>query len=263
MGILASTTSITGLVGVVPNLIFIETDDTIATITTAGYLTHYVQAQRINVAGYEMALVSSTIAGVTTVYWLQVSITGLPPNLVYSLIAPPQAGNAIFAGNVQAGSNGVAGALISYPATVNTGHLTFFATSQGGNFASSVTNAAFGQATAITIPDPVNAVGRLLIAATATPFVANHSIVASGTGGLVADAGYQLKTVAQAAVAGGAAAQTVVDAFCTAASMVTASWNDTTNAVTIQKVAAGAGSFVVTSSADPGASHINYIITKV
>jgi hypothetical protein len=84
----------------------------------------------------------------------------------------------------------------------------------------------------------------------------------SDTAGTVADQGVAFKSVAQAAVAGGAAAQTVTDAFCTSASCVVASWNDTTNAVDIQKVAAGNGSFVVTSSGDPGASHLNYIITK-
>lgn len=91
---------------------------------------------------------------------------------------------------------------------------------------------------------------------------AGHLLKAGDANGSVADQGVQMKTVAQAAVAGGAAAQTVTDTFCTTASMVTASWNDTTNAVTIQKVAAGNGSFVVTSSADPGASHLNYVIFK-
>lgn len=71
-----------------------------------------------------------------------------------------------------------------------------------------------------------------------------------------------MKSGEQVAVAGGAAAQTVTDAFCKTTSGVVASWNDTTNAVSIQKVAAGNGSFVVTSSGDPGASHINYIISN-
>ena len=85
---------------------------------------------------------------------------------------------------------------------------------------------------------------------------------AADANGTIADQGVAMKSVAQAAVAGGAAAQTVTDAFCTSAACVVASWNDTSNAVSIQKVAAGNGSFVVTSSGDPGASHLNYIITK-
>lgn len=82
------------------------------------------------------------------------------------------------------------------------------------------------------------------------------------TAGTVADQGVAMKSVAQAAVAGGAAAQTVTDAFCTSASCVIGSWNDTTNAVSIQEIAAGNGSFIVTSSGDPGASHLNYVIFK-
>jgi hypothetical protein len=88
------------------------------------------------------------------------------------------------------------------------------------------------------------------------------NLVKASAAGVIVDQGFAMKSVAKAAVAGGAAAQTVTDAFCTSGSMVTASWNDTTNAVNIQTVAAGNGSFVVTSSGDPGASHLNYIITK-
>jgi hypothetical protein len=341
------TTLVTGLAGVTPRIIYIDTSDTFATVTTAGYLNSYVtqlMKQQLSLSSEDTALVHTTDE---RNQWLNVTITGVSPNFIYSLTVPIAAGGGIFAGNVQAGSNGIAGSLISFPATALSGSLTVSATASPGNFTGLITNAALlqnttftipdpgvaatnfvltnsagtqtiatgnlalslgtltlgsaghassltlfpataangtfiiapvnaggafnttfsngvmGQSTAFTLPDPGNALARVLVAASATPFVTNHSIVASGTGGLVADAGYQMKTVAQAVVAGGAAAQTVVDAFCTAGSCVVACWNDTTNAVTIQKVAAGVGSFVVTSSADPGASHISYIITKV
>ena len=166
-------------------------------------------------------------------------------------------------GNIQAGSSGHAGTLISFPGTASKGSLILAGVANTGNTNVTISNVAMGQASVVSIPDPGNAAAQFLVAATATPFTANHLAVASGTSGLMVDAGFQMKSVAQAAVAGGAAAQTVTDAFCTSASMVVASWNDTSNAVTIQKVAAGNGSFVVTSSADPGASHISYIITKV
>jgi hypothetical protein len=170
---------------------------------------------------------------------------------------------SVATGNVTAGSSGNTGVLTSFSGTALRGSLIVAAVANTGNTNTTISNVAMGQASIVSIPDPVNAVGRFLVAATATPFTANHSLVASGTGGLIADAGYQQKVVAQAAVAGGAAAQTVIDAFCTAASMVTASWNDQTNPASILTVAAGVGQFIVTSSADPGASHINYIITKV
>jgi hypothetical protein len=350
MAILQCTNSIVGTVGVVPNFVFINTNDTPATVTTAGYLNQVVHEGLLSVSNTDLAFVSTktpAVTGPSAVLVLQVSITGVAPNQVYSLVAPTTSGGSIFAGNVQAGINGTAGAFLSYPATLNTGHLVLAAASNAGNTVNTITNAsqagtrtftipdpgvtttkflltdnaatqtiatgslaltvgtltlgssnhassltifpptaasgffeilpiaaggafntiisnaAIGQTTTYTIPDAANATARFLVGATATPFTANHSLVASGTGGLIADAGYQMKTVAQAAVAGGAAGQTVTDAFCTTGSMVTASWNDTSNPVTIQTVAAGNGSFVVTSSGDPGASHLNYIITKV
>jgi uncharacterized membrane protein (Fun14 family) len=84
----------------------------------------------------------------------------------------------------------------------------------------------------------------------------------SDTAGTVADQGIAFKSVAGASVAGGAAAQTITDAFCTSGSCVVATWNTQANAVSILKVVPGNGSFVVTSSGDPGASTLNYIITK-
>lgn len=109
-----------------------------------------------------------------------------------------------------------------------------------GNFFGKLVFAALGQSTTLTMND-----------------------IGAATGGIpVATTSFIMKSVAQAAVAGGNAAQTVTDTFCTTGSNVIGNWNDTTNAVTIQKIAAGNGSFVVTSSGDPGSSHLNYIITK-
>ncbi len=147
---------------------------------------------------------------------------------------------AINAGNIQAGLSGTQGDLIAYPAGALAGNLKLSAIGNTGDTSVTISNAIHGQATVYSIPD-----------------------IGAATGGLVnSPTQFSMKSVAQAAIAGGAAAQTVTDAFCTTGSMVTASWNDTTNPVNIQTVAAGNGSFVVTSSADPGASHLNYIITK-
>lgn len=150
------------------------------------------------------------------------------------------AATAINAGNIQAGLSGTQGDLIAFPAGALAGSLRLSAIGNTGNFNLTISNAIHGQATVYTFND-----------------------IGAATGGIpVSTAPFIMKQVAQAAVAGGAAAQTVTDAFCTSASNVIAVWNDTTNAVSIQKVAAGNGSFVVTSSADPGASHLNYIIMK-
>jgi hypothetical protein len=147
---------------------------------------------------------------------------------------------AINGGNIQAGLSGTAGTLASFPATAANGSLVVAGVNAGGAYTTTISNGTMGQSTVYTMGD-----------------------IGAATGGLVvATSAIRMKSVAQAAVAGGNAAQTVTDTFCTTGSMVTASWNDTTNACEIKTVAAGNGSFVVTSTADPGASHLNYIITK-
>lgn len=143
-------------------------------------------------------------------------------------------------GNVVAGSSGHPGTVTSFPPTAANGSLILAAVNAGGAFNTTISSGVMGQSTVYTIPDIGASTGDIMVSTSAL----------------------RVKAVAQAVVAGGAAAQTVTDTFCTSASNVICTWNDTTNAVSIQKAVAGNGSFVVTSSADPGASHLNYIIMK-
>jgi hypothetical protein len=146
----------------------------------------------------------------------------------------------IVSGNISAGKSGAAGVLASFPSAATSGSLRLVGVASSGNFNVDISNQSHGQATVYSLAD-----------------------IGAATGGIpVATAAVKMKQVAQAAVAGGAAAQTVTDTFCTSGSNVICTWNDTTNAVTIQKAVAGNGSFVVTSSGDPGASHLNYVIFK-
>lgn len=108
---------------------------------------------------------------------------------------------------------------------------------------------------------PSNAAKTVVVMANAAVVSGNLAKFAD-TSGTVADQGVAMKSVAKAAVAGGAASQSVSDAFCTSASCVIANWSDTSNAVEIETVTAGNGSFTVVSTGDPGASHINYVIYK-
>lgn len=167
MPILSAQTSFTGLSGIQPNLVFINTNDTIATVTTAGYLTHAVQEGLLTLQNGYMALVNTTVNQAPHTppvpVWLQVSITGTAPNLVYSLVTPENGGGAIFLGNVQAGANGIAGGFISYPGAANTGNLFLFATANAANYQIEVTNASFGQASSIIIPDPGVALASFLL----------------------------------------------------------------------------------------------------
>jgi len=77
-----------------------------------------------------------------------------------------------------------------------------------------------------------------------------------------ASSAFTMKSVAGAAAAGGAAAQSFTDAFCTSGSVVIGNWKTQANAASVLKIVPGNGSFVVTSSADAGAGTFSYIITK-
>ena len=63
--------------------------------------------------------------------------------------------------------------------------------------------------------------------------------------------------------AGGSATTTITDANILSTSIVTANWASQANASVIEKVTATAGTLTVLSSADPGASVLNYIATPV
>lgn len=143
-------------------------------------------------------------------------------------------------GNITAGSSGHAGTLTSFPATAANGSLILAAVNAGGAFNTTISNGTMGQSTVYTLGD-----------------------IGATTGGIVvATTPIRMKSVAAAAVAGGAAAQTITDAFSTTGSNIVGNWNTQTNAASVLHIVPGNGSFVVTSSADPGASTFNYIITK-
>jgi hypothetical protein len=189
MSIDFAQTAFTGLSGVTPNIVFIDTNDTVAKVTTAGYLNGLHQDFNIDLKNGYIALVNTqaTPASQKVSSWFAISITGTPGNFTYSLVAPVQAGGAVFAGNVQAGLNGgPAGALISYPATLNTGFLEIFATSAGGNFNTLITNAAIGQTTTYTLPDPGVAATNFIISGSAGTQNITTGNLAVTTGNLIA-----------------------------------------------------------------------------
>lgn len=143
-------------------------------------------------------------------------------------------------GNVTAGSSANPGSLISFPATAANGTLILSALNAGGAFNTTVRNSVMGQSTVYSVPDVGAATGFL---------------VANATQGL-------MKSVTAAAAAGGAAAQSFTDAFCTATSTVVGNWNTQANAASVLKIVPGVGSFVVTSTADAGVGTFGYIIMK-
>src|SRR5688572_31908144 len=78
---------LTGLAGVTPNLIFINTNDTPATIVTAGYLNTAVQMDGLQVSNNDMALVNCVIAGVSFPKGFLVSTTGTLGSFSFVLVS--------------------------------------------------------------------------------------------------------------------------------------------------------------------------------
>jgi hypothetical protein len=79
------------------------------------------------------------------------------------------AATAINAGNIQAGLDATAGALVSYPATTTTGTMIVQATSNSGAFNTVVTNNALGQTTTFHLPDPGAASAGILVSTITAP----------------------------------------------------------------------------------------------
>jgi hypothetical protein len=156
---------------------------------------------------------------------------------------------AISGGSIQAGLSGTAGTLISYPATATKGHLAIAAVANTGNSVTTISNDAMGQASTVNIPDPANAIGQLLIGATATPFVSGNFPQNSGTAGLMVDSGVPVADIMQL---------NVTNTLTAAGSIVAHKVNGTelTNAVT-----ASGMSGVITTSSLSTAGGASYAIT--
>lgn len=143
-------------------------------------------------------------------------------------------------GDIYAGLSGTAGVLRSYPATATTGYLGLTGVANAGAFGVQISNTSHAQSTVYSLAD-----------------------IGASTGGIpVSTAPIKMKSVAGAAAAGGAAAQSFTDAFCTSGSNVIGNWNTQANAASVLKIVPGNGSFVVTSSADAGVGTFNYVIIK-
>jgi len=143
-------------------------------------------------------------------------------------------------GNLAAGSSGHAGTVSSFPGTAANGSLILAGVNAGGAFNTTISNGTMGQSTVYSLGD-----------------------IGAATGGIVvATSAIRMKAVDAAAAAGGAAAQSFTDTFCTSTSVVIGNWVTQANAAEVVKIVPGNGSFVVTSTADAGVGTFSYIIIK-
>jgi hypothetical protein len=266
MAILEINNSITGLSGVIPNFAFIQTSDTLATVTTAGYLTDAVKEGTLilNTSTVNGVIQPNTFAFVSTSdsgsVILMITVTGVPGNFVYSLTAPMAAAPVIVAGNIQAGINGTAGAFISYPAGLNDGFLNLHASNSAGGFNTIITNAAMGQTTTFTIPDPGVAAANFLLTQNAgTQTIATGSLALT-LGSVTATAGNFIagnhagpaagNFQSFPAVSGGANDKLVIAAVTTGGNFTT----------TVSNGAMGQSSVVTIP--DPGAATANFLLSS-
>lgn len=117
--------------------------------------------------------------------------------------------------NNTAASANAAGGFLSFPTTASLGSMKWFASNQGGNYASSMTNAAFGQASAFVVPDPANANAAVMVGAGATPFVSGNIPMASGVHGLMVDSGIPAANYAPLTATVTLSASQVIAAYAT------------------------------------------------
>jgi hypothetical protein len=187
----------TGVSNRTPSWVYIETNDTIAAVTTAGYLngaaSEYVNSLQRNMMALVATKTSPGIGTAPVLYILQLQNN----SGVWSLVAPAVDVPVPFIvlGDIQAGASGTAGKFISFPGTASKGSLIFKAVANTGNTNTTVSNAAMGQASVISIPDPAGATADFVLAPAA--LVNNNLVKASGTVGLVADAGIAASAVMQ------------------------------------------------------------------
>jgi hypothetical protein len=177
-----------GTVGFLPRIVYINTDDTDGTILTTGYLNQAVQ-QGYAFSEYDMCCVATRATPSSSdidVGWYGIDHVGNDWSLVVSsspgdVVLPTitnriatyanttgtltdDASTAINGGNIQAGLSGTAGYFASFPGTAARGSLRLTAVANTGNTLTTISNAAMGQASVISIPDPGQTTSEFIIA---------------------------------------------------------------------------------------------------
>jgi hypothetical protein len=279
------------MVGVLPNQKFMVTGDSLATITTSGYLNQVslesnplantdilqvLYAYNLQTTAGTYGLFTVSIDGTGTITLALADLTGgvtLPTilnHLVVSTNTSGQLGNltgtAINNGSVQAGASGVAGTLISFPATAARGSLVVAGVANTGNTTTTISNAAMGQASVISIPDPGAATANFLLNAGPQTMAAGSSIVLAKVNGTEAANAVTANGVAGAittsvlTTAGGATyVITWTDSFITTTSVIglTTQGGTNTTADFNYKVVPGAGTATLTITNLTAATALN------
>jgi hypothetical protein len=163
---------------------------------------------------------------------------------------------AIVNGNLNVGGAGATRSFVLVPTTAARGSLVFQATNNTGNTTTTISNAAYGQATALTIPDPASSTanfslntGAISVGTVAT-FNTNTGTIGYNSSKFTAQIG---------TYAGGSATFSFAASSVTAGIPVSVTFATQANAASVLTATAGAGVINVVASANPGASTLNYI----
>lgn len=275
MAILSITTDFAGQVDVAPQICRIVTTDDYSTITTAGYLDNVAKAG-FSISADDIILIKySTATGFFTVSVSNGVITLAPMVSAGEVVLPVTVNHiaaftdtsgaigddpatAINGGNIQAGLSGTAGYLASFPATSAKGSLRVQGVANTGDTVTTISNVAMGQASVVSIPDPAAATANFVVAPSA--LVSNNLVKASGTAGLVVDAGARIIANTTGTYAGGGTSNSFTATGLTSAAKGSAVIRTSTNSVSITKALPGTNTLAITFSADPGAgTTVDYI----
>lgn len=210
MGVIQFPTAIPATVGTLPPLKMMITTDNLATLTTAGYLNSgnidaaaplsngdvimCLYSYNVNTKNGTLGIFTVSIAGsngaITLTSWANPGDILLPVganniaqfNGTTGQIYDGSAA-AVHGGNIQAGLSGTAGTLASFPSTASKGSLIVAGVANTGNTNTTISNAAMGQASVISIPDPGAATANFLLNTGANAMAAGSTIVAAKVNG--------------------------------------------------------------------------------
>lgn len=213
MAVVNGPITLTGGAGVKPMIKYLLSTDSLATVTSAGYLNEkllqYGDIQETDLLLIRFDYVIETGAGTNAFFNVAISngvitlsedttnnsVSYTPPSVANHIaVFSNTTGNitddvatAINGGNIQAGLSGTAGTLASFPATASKGSLKIAAVANTNNDNVTLSNAAHGQATVYSIPDVGAATGQVNVVTGA--LTSGNLMSASGTAGKLADSG--------------------------------------------------------------------------
>ena len=286
-------TPLPATVGIGPVFKFMVSGDSLATVTTAGYLNQVsLEGYPVNnsdviqtLIDYNLASKSGTFTiliaevaagtGIITLAEFSTSTGGITLPTTANHIAtyvntegelsedPATAitgGNLQALGNVLAGASGTAGRLTSYAPAANSGTLSVVAANSGANVANVITNGLNTVASTYTLPPILgasNSSAGVAIVSTGSA-VTGQLVTFNGTSGNLASAGFNLHGGITPTYAGGGTSNAFTVSGITAASIVTCSIASQTNNASITKVVPSTNTITITFSADPGAGTVLY-----